>query len=227
MPETKRISLESFRRKSAPEQPPALPPIPDTPAMPPVEGHAAPTDPERSEEWSEVEKAVRSVLAARREVALKAIAEVEDPRDKKWVRSLPSLSLNDICKAAGRSRSAVYENHQDFVRNVQDAKDEVQEALDKRRSSFKRTTKTGLKAELKGVEAELERERAARASESLTVLIERIGPAVKERSSLVAELTRLRNQIQDLQAENQRMREQNRALSKQLTEMLNKTGGDE
>jgi AcrR family transcriptional regulator len=160
------------------------------------------------------------VLDERTVSALKAIALVEDPKDKRWVRTLPKLSVADICKTAGRSRSAVYEYHKDFVTDALAAKDTVDKALADRVWSFRRQTKTGLKERLVEVEAQLEQERAQKASKSLTPLIERLGPFVADRQRASAELQQIRDENAVLREQLRQAHEQNR----RLTILLNSGG---
>jgi hypothetical protein len=202
----RKITLEAFRRH--PE------PVPDQQAsenLPTVISISA--ELQRSEEWLEVERAVRAVLDDRVESALKAIAEAEDPKDKQWIRTLPKFSVADICKSAGKSRSAIYEYHKDFVTDAFAAKDTVDKALADRVWSFRRQTKTGLKERLAIVEAQLEQERAKRASEPLTRLIERLGPFAADRQRASAELQQIRDENAHLREQLQQAREQNRKLS--------------
>lgn len=221
MNELERRSLNKFRRKPSLEQPLES----SVEAL--IEGSSVFPEPERSREWREVEDALRAILEERKEAALRALAEAEDPRDKRWVRMLPKLSVSDLVKAAGKARSTVYQNHQAFLRDAQVIKEEVEKALAERQRAFRKATKAGLKAELREIKKELEQERAMRASESLTLLIERIGPAVRERSKLMADIASLSNKVQSLEADVLRLREQNRALSVALTRKVNQHAGED
>jgi hypothetical protein len=202
----RKITLAAFRRN--PE------PLPDQQALensPPTT--CSSTELQRSEEWLAVERAVRAVLEERMRSTLQAIAMVEDPKDKHWVRTLPKLSVADICKTAGKSRSAVYEYHKDFVTDALAAKDTIDKALADRVWSFQRQTKTRLKERLVKVEADLEQERAQKTSKSLTSLIERLGPFVADRQKAAAELQQLRDENAVLREQLRQAQDQNRGLT--------------
>lgn len=182
------FSLEQFKRKDQDE--PASP----TPAAPPTASDPVPLAAPKSAKWHAFETDVRAALTKAREESLKRIAEAEDASKLKV-----GVSINAVLKSAGRGRTQLYGEHRALVVEIESVQKEIEIALEDKARAGKKQSKAGLKRELKAATQNFDDQIATLASTQMTDLLERLGPALRDRIILSQENETLKARITELE----------------------------